>query len=928
MSAEVVNSAPVPADPSAASPTTAATTNTPPASPATSKVPFKKEKKKAPEKTDEYLLGRFQGDGVRYKAKLIGIDDVPEARGDKMCQDSMMKLKGMAVAARSQGKHKQRIWINISMSGIKIIDERSGDNRAFGYVCGAEGQHQFFAIKTAQQAEPLVVDLKDLFQVIFNLRKKEAEAPQKGENGSTVVENGGDALLSMDEAKTTQPVEQHDLFGAMSTPPDIQAPNDSNDILLLDFSAEVDSNQNCIKGNSFVTSCGPDRGESSQTENPFSSTFGYFPTPDTDPFRDDPLSKSPTQSATDNSHISLAATNHLNSIAGNTSKTFINGGLNGDSEHLSQQINGLSSKTMILALSNGQWPLGGKITQGNTITMMDGNESGPVLSTKNPFFDSSLKTGPVSNGITHHPQPPVTHSKDSVVINPPPQSSKAGRGRRSAKSTASDLFGADLFAAPSQSEASPASGNLQLGPPATTSIPAVTMWGASPAAPSMFHMPGVAAPGPGFTYPQPSAFGGLPIPPTAWGQQLPPQFSNPPLSPPHIFPPPPGQTASPGWGQPPVTNPFHPAAFPGMGDQHGPSRPPPRPPAKDAHPKVENSAFTALDPLGDKEKKTGKDMFKDFQIAKPPAIPARKGEQGANPAAAGTGNEAGAFDQYFSKKVGLAQDTADHDDFDIHQMSAAVNAPAPSFNAGLVNAAFGSAPTANSQANSQDMFDKAFGAPDSSPFGAPPVAAVKMFRRSRFSIRPNVGTAGRAAAAATPQEAPSVSQEASETLNESSTATAVTDNKSAGTPEKPAGPPDGNDQNGEGTSSSAAVQRRKRFAIKPKVAPGRPSALARTPKSPAKAVSEPPVEASASDHEKPTTSGLCETTPAPRGLQSPRRRRLSEESKQLKVQPKPALDPSDSSGPSAVPPAEDLLGQTHLPDDSSTQLEKHVRWSS
>lgn len=47
----------------------------------------------APEKTDEYLLGRFQGDGVRYKAKLIGIDDVSDARGDKMCQDSMMKLK-------------------------------------------------------------------------------------------------------------------------------------------------------------------------------------------------------------------------------------------------------------------------------------------------------------------------------------------------------------------------------------------------------------------------------------------------------------------------------------------------------------------------------------------------------------------------------------------------------------------------------------------------------------------------------------------------------------------------------------------------------------------------------------------------------------------------------------------------------------------
>ncbi|XP_036973024.1 disabled homolog 2-like isoform X1 [Acanthopagrus latus] len=743
MSAEVENSAPVPpADPSVASPTTAS--NSPPTSPATSKVPFRKEKKKVSEKTDEYLVGRFQGDGVRYKAKLIGVDDVQEARGDKMCQDSMMKLKGMAVAARSQGKHKQRIWINISLSGIKIIDERSGviehehvvnkisfiardvtDNRAFGYVCGAEGQHQFFAIKTAQQAEPLVVDLKDLFHVIFNMRKKEAEASQKGENGSAVVENGSDASLSVDKAKAAQPVEQLDLFGDMSTPPDIQAPNDSNDILLLDFSAEVDSNQNCIKGNSFVTSCAPDRRASPQTENPFSSTFGYFPTPDTDPFRDDPLSKSPTRSASDNPHISLTTTNHLNSTAGNASNTITNGGLKGDSEHLSQQINGLSSKTMILALSNGQWPLGGKISQGNTITMMDGNDSGLALSNKNPFFDSSLQTAPSSNGITLPPQPPVTISKDSVVINPPPQSSKAGRGRRSAKSTASDLFGADLFAAPAPSEASPASadlfnstpasstpssiaalGNLQLGPPATTCIPAAGMWGAATTAPSMFAMPGMSAPVPRHpSFPQPSAFGGLPIPPTAWGQ-FPPHIA-PPLSPPHIFPAPPA--AGPAGA---MTNPFLSGAFPAMGDQQGPARPPPRPPAKEV--RVENSAFTALDPLGDKEKKTGKDMFKDFQIAKPPAIPARKGESNAAPAA----NNNVAFDQYFSSKVGLAQDTADHDDFEIKQMPPVVNdipKPAP---ATAAAPAFSSTPAANSQ----DMFDDAFGAPNSSPFGAPPVA--------------------------------------------------------------------------------------------------------------------------------------------------------------------------------------------------------------
>ncbi|XP_049595291.1 disabled homolog 2 isoform X3 [Syngnathus scovelli] len=513
------------AEPTATSPPAISTASSPPASPATagSKVPFRKDKKKVPDKTDEYLLARFRGDGVRYKAKLIGIDDVPEARGDKMCQDSMMKLKGMAVAARSQGKHKQRIWVTISMSGIKIIDEKSGviehehavnkisfiardvtDNRAFGYVCGAEGQHQFFAIKTAQQAEPLVLDLKDLFQVIFNARKKEAEASQKGENGNTVVENGSNAV----QVKNTQPV---DLFGDMSTPPDIHSPN----------------------------------------------------------------------------------------------------------------------------------------------------------------------------------------------------------------SAASDLFGADLFAAPEGSPAGgdlfnntsgnsaqssiAALGDLQLGPPANTGITTAGMWATSTVPPSMYAAPTSA-------YPQPSAFGGLPIPPNAWGQQVPPQFGAPHLGW--------GQPAPPAgvWVHPAATNPFQPSPFCGLGDQQGPSRPPPRPPVKEAPPKPEKNAFTALDPLGDKEKKMGKEMFKDFQLAKPPAIPARKGEQA--PA-----SESGGFDQYFNNKVGLPQDVADNDDFDINAMSAALyNAPAPSVNApGLLDATFSSNNSAPAQGHSLDKFDEAFGAPETTPFGSPPV---------------------------------------------------------------------------------------------------------------------------------------------------------------------------------------------------------------
>lgn len=196
-----------------------------------------------------------------------------------------------------------------------------------------------------------------------------------------------------------------------------------------------------------------------------------------------------------------------------------------------------------------------------------------------------------------------------------------------------------------------------MGPPAPVNSPVAGMWAAPTAAPSMFSMPGVVAPGPRYGYPQQSAFGGPPIPPNVWGHHMPPQMSPPPLSPPHIF----CQSPATGPGSA-ATNPFLSGSFP---DQQGPSRPPPRPPAA---PKIENNAFTALDPLGDKEKKVGKDMFKDFQLAKPPAIPARKGEVGSISLASG-GDQGGAFDKYFTSKVGLAQDTADHDDFDINQMS-------------------------------------------------------------------------------------------------------------------------------------------------------------------------------------------------------------------------------------------------------------------
>nr|XP_019955620.1 PREDICTED: disabled homolog 1-like isoform X2 [Paralichthys olivaceus] len=193
---------------------------------------------KGQDRSEAGLIKRFRGDGMRYKAKLIGIDEVTAARGDKLCQDSMMKLKGMASSARSKGEHKQRVFLTVSFGGIKIYCERSGvllhqhsvheisyiakdtrDHRAFGYVCGKEGHHRFVAIKTSQSAEPLIIDLRDLFTLIYDIKQRE-EMEKKAQKDKHCEQAVYQTIL---EDEVDDPVYQNinhfDLFGDMSTPP-------------------------------------------------------------------------------------------------------------------------------------------------------------------------------------------------------------------------------------------------------------------------------------------------------------------------------------------------------------------------------------------------------------------------------------------------------------------------------------------------------------------------------------------------------------------------------------------------------------------------------------------------------------------------------------------------------------------------------------
>uniref|UniRef100_A0AAR2LRK6 PID domain-containing protein n=1 Tax=Pygocentrus nattereri TaxID=42514 RepID=A0AAR2LRK6_PYGNA len=193
----------------------------------------RESRRKGQDRSEQALIKRFRGDGVRYKAKLIGIDDVSAARGDKLCQDSMMKLKGIAASARSKGEHKQRVFLTVSFGGIKIYDERSGvlqhhhsvheisyiakdtrDHRAFGYVCGKEGNHKFVAIKTGHSAEPLILELRDLFTLIYDIKQRE-EVEKKAQKEKHCEQAVYQTILEDD---TDDPVYQYIVFEAGHEP--------------------------------------------------------------------------------------------------------------------------------------------------------------------------------------------------------------------------------------------------------------------------------------------------------------------------------------------------------------------------------------------------------------------------------------------------------------------------------------------------------------------------------------------------------------------------------------------------------------------------------------------------------------------------------------------------------------------------------------
>lgn len=160
-----------------------------------------------------YITSRFHGDGVRYKAKLIGMDTMPDVQMEKMCWQSMMKMKGLEEAARKQGKHKQRVWLNISFSGLKIVDEKTGavvfdhekskinyltkdesDPRALAYIYQYKDACILFYIRMANLAAPVLIDIMEVCQGADQETPQPAEMPNQ--NIPLLIVNEGSAALA------------------------------------------------------------------------------------------------------------------------------------------------------------------------------------------------------------------------------------------------------------------------------------------------------------------------------------------------------------------------------------------------------------------------------------------------------------------------------------------------------------------------------------------------------------------------------------------------------------------------------------------------------------------------------------------------------------------------------------------------------------
>jgi len=134
---------------------------------------------------------RFQGDGVDFKCKMIGVREIPGFTTDGSLPHEVLCYEQMLIAkdtAEHSGYHKRKVILNVSISGLKIRDAKCGaelysfptssipfihpderDPRAFCFTVSMPPVHKFFAIKTIEGADHVVQAIKEMFKVVFEM---------------------------------------------------------------------------------------------------------------------------------------------------------------------------------------------------------------------------------------------------------------------------------------------------------------------------------------------------------------------------------------------------------------------------------------------------------------------------------------------------------------------------------------------------------------------------------------------------------------------------------------------------------------------------------------------------------------------------------------------------------------------------------------
>ncbi|NWU14522.1 DAB2 protein, partial [Cephalopterus ornatus] len=492
------------------------------------------------------------------------------------------------------------------------------------------------------QAEPLVVDLKDLFQLIYNMKKKEEEENTKSSN-----------RYQFFQYFWPQVVDQMDLFGDMSTPPDMSSPTEAKEILLVDFNSEIETKQTFAKEDLFlngITASLPQQKAQPPflPESSFSADLSFFPTPNPDPFSDDPFTQ-PDQSALP--LFGSLIPDQKESLSPLTSVG--NGASNSNVDYFGKQFDQISNRTGKREALTSQWPAENKLPAARAPDgVTDREQNGFLQVPSSVFMNSSSKELSLQNEVKLDSENNINFmTYESITISPPPQSTKPGRGRKSVKTALNDLFSPDFFLPTTESfslSSVPQTGPVLtspldlftarsmagLGGLPVTSSPWTTQTPSFTQTTSVFPGSMISAQSTGFT--QPLAFGAQAVP--SWNQSA--SFGPAATQSSGLWPQPTQIPAS-HWPQPSSTaNPFQSSMFtsstlpapsssvlPSLSTTTSPPQPPPRTPPQKEPSKKESDAFIALDPLGDKEVKDVKEMFKDFQLTKPPAVPARRGEQ-------------------------------------------------------------------------------------------------------------------------------------------------------------------------------------------------------------------------------------------------------------------------------------------------------------